>query len=146
METAEEYALTRWPDDPHVSHDHREGNRVARQYFLLGADWRAAPPTDDERVAEFDAFRDANPNWYKGSPFTIAWTFWKAGLRRQGPPTDEWEYGVEVTGSTGEPVVPGMTWIAPVASAETFFPSFIRHMRRRKAGPWEPVEAARDAS
>jgi hypothetical protein len=54
-----------------------------------------------------------------------------AGLRQQDPTAEEWEYGV--VGPTGRMVNNGDY-------------THLQTHRRRKVGPWEPVEAARDAS
>jgi hypothetical protein len=35
-------AERRWPDSTEISHDHRLGNRYARDYFTRGAEWAAS--------------------------------------------------------------------------------------------------------
>lgn len=70
-----------------------------------------------------------------------------AGFRRQGPTTDEWEYAREYTDEGGDPRIR----VVSAADQLEHRPDGHRadgspywnyvQKRRRKAGPWEPVEA-----
>jgi hypothetical protein len=104
-----------------------------------------APPTDDEREAQrgtpedpqdslarviWESSRDDEGTISATGANIVARAVIAAGFRRQGPTTDEWEYGV--LGPTGRMVNNGDY-------------THLQTHRRRKAGPWESVEAARDA-
>jgi len=88
----------------------------------------SAPPSDDEREALDQIMREADGCWPDAREAILA-TF-----RRQGPITDEWEYGnqqlmhsrVEVVPAASEAVARAQAWLWPL-------------YRRRPAGPWEPV-------
>lgn len=81
-----------------------------------------------------------------------------AEVRRQGPITDEWEYGYELIEQDTRDVLargwPFNTWEeamrhavgrAEEESDPDTLPLVPQVVRRRKAGPWEPVEATREA-
>lgn len=76
---------------------------------------RCAPqPTEEAREARiyydknaFDRFRDENPGWHQGSPFSIAEMFWRAGeahqpteamreVHRAPQPTEDGDYDSEL--------------------------------------------------
>lgn len=68
-------------------------------------------------------------------------------FRRQGPITDEWEYGAVYQGHNGEWfAMDGAFAIREAAEREVerYADAQIVLGRRRKADPWEPVEAARE--
>jgi hypothetical protein len=106
-----------------------------------------APPTDDEREARRIAIRrgmdSIGSKTWDETVEDISDRLHDAGFRRQGPITDEWEYGIRADGND-EPYSyhsDDLDWLLDGVS------DFDGHIvRRRKAGPWEPVEAARDAS
>lgn len=102
------------------------------------------PPTDDDLADDFTVLVEAilSARWANGEPLSgvttrtaqmIAAPILAAGFRRQGPITDEWEYE-HLTRYSGEYV---STW-RPCG------PNAHGTKRRRKVGPWESVEAARD--
>ena len=120
-----------------------------------------APPTDDEREALARILDDNDPEGgVTPDPEGGTWEWWlpqvdavlAAGFRRQGPITDEWEYGVSEVLDDG---VVAYGYAVPTeveararqdAMRRSYpWPEEIGLARRRKAGPWEPVEA-RDAS
>jgi hypothetical protein len=69
-------------------------------------------------------------------------------ITRRQSITDEWEYGIAADGDDHEPYTDHYSSIEDMS--DEFDGSLAREdehlVRRRKAGPWEPVEAARDAS
>lgn len=108
-----------------------------------------APPTDAEREAIIHALDlwDNDPTyttpdaaWRKAAEYLHA-----AGFRRQGPITDEWEYGAVYQGHNGEWFsMDGAFALREAAEREVerYADAQITLGRRRKADPWEPVEAA----
>lgn len=118
-----------------------------------------APPTDAEREAlaktvyYWDVSEDVGSKaweqltegmrdvWREAADAILA-----AGFRRQGPTTGGWEYGIR---PEDDDVPLGVSPMPTLDAARTRANN-IRGgwiiVRRRKAGPWEPVEAARDAS
>jgi hypothetical protein len=64
-----------------------------------------------------------------------------AEVRRQGPNNDEWQYGERSLHSM-------MVWLVDRERRPDIWEDVppARRVRRRKAGPWEPVETASDAS
>ena len=102
----------------------------------------ATPPTDDEREALVKAILSVR--WANGDPLSgvtsrtaqmVAEPILAAGFRRQGPITDEWEY------RAGDDyyVYPSLDLLR-----DHFRASSTKIFRRRKAGPWEPVETDAD--
>ena len=103
-----------------------------------------APNTDAEREALDQIMRDAD-GWWPDAREAILATF-----RRQGPTTDDWEYGAVYQGDNGVEVkwfsMDGAYTVREAAErdVERYTDAQIVLGRRRKAGPWEPVEADAD--
>ena len=110
---------------------------------------RLAPPTDDEREARLQSLRTALFPW-SADQSTEACNIIRelldevAGFCRQGPITDEWEYGVEYEVSSTESVYTAAHSERQARKWVEQSPTDTGLRRRRKAGPWEPVEATRD--
>jgi hypothetical protein len=111
------------------------------------------PPTDDEREALTLAFFEwINEGWLSAGTDQhrpslseyLADAVLAAGFRRQGPITDEWEYGIAADGDDHEPFTDHYSSIEDMS--DEFDGSLAREdehlVRRRKAGPWEPVDAS----
>ena len=122
-----------------------------------------APPTDDERaqagldserlrqIAEWLSMEHGHEETAKRVALIAdRHDRLAAGFRRQGPITDEWEWGAIWTNGVVEGKWFDMGDSFPIREAaerqvDGYVDPQIVLGRRRKAGPWEPVEAARDA-
>lgn len=115
------------------------------------------PPTDDECEALYDgawrAISGRDEPWggcaEREKVMRVA--EFAAGFRRQGPITDEWEYGAVYLANNGVELMwfsmDGAFTIREAAErdVERYNDEQIVLGRRRKAGPWEPVEAGERA-
>ena len=100
------------------------------------------PPTDEEMEPLTVIIRDSIERWGDLFPTPdvaryVADDVEAAGFRRQGPITDVWEYGSQITNGTIAPEPFDDLHDASVAASRWINGSVVR---RRKAGPWEPVE------
>lgn len=123
----------------------------------------ASPPTDDERealalIVKRIAHKFGGPSMaeFENAPpirkhYATAEAIIAAGFRRQGPITDDLEYGAGYEGDDGLQVrwfsMPsGAFTIREAAENEVarYADPQIVLIRRRRPGPWEPVETARE--
>lgn len=120
--------------------------------LLDGAGPKSVP--DDEREALVARLRDhaagidllAHGTSQEGFDMRSAADLLESGACRQGPITDDWEYGIRpVDDEVPLGVSPMPTLEAAQTRANNIRGGWVI-VRRRKAGPWEPLEAARDAS
>lgn len=165
------------PTAPTEDCEHDWHNRISGSLCSKCNIWQdkrvqeTTPPTDDEREAQRGTSEDPQDSLARliwetsrddegtisatGANF-VARAVLAAGFRRQGPITDEWEYGYELIESDTRIVLTqGFPYDTPegamargVVRAEEESdieetPIHAHAIRRRKAGPWEPVEAAR---
>jgi hypothetical protein len=94
----------------------------------------------------FTKKHDARGNFTGYSSFAdIADVILAAGFRRQGPVTDEWEYGIRPEDDDVPlGVSPMPSFDAAWTRASNIYGGWVI-VRRRKAGQWEPVEATGEA-
>lgn len=137
-----------------MEHGHEETAKrvslIADRHDRLAAGFRHHGAVTDTQVeAALDAFYGSDLR--RGSHAPMRAALEAAALHRQGPITDEWEWGAIWTNG----VVEGKWFdmgdsFAIREAAERQVDGYVDPQivlgRRRKAGPWEPVEAARDAS
>jgi hypothetical protein len=106
----------------------------------------ATQPTPDEREALAKIIDVGTRVWGACSIgfHAAADAILAAGFHRQGPITDdtEWEYSIQITNGTIAPQPFDDLHEASVAASLWRNGSVVR---RRKAGPWEPIEAAAKA-
>lgn len=139
-------------DTPTDEHHYPDGS--------YDVDW-ATPPTDDDRealIGRVEGVKALLGEVYHTGITLLSIDFDPAyetledavrALRRPLPITDEWEYAWEADEKVRATLSPRGPRIMLDDQPETperiaAFPKG-RRIRRRKAGPWEPVEAARDA-
>ena len=114
---------------------------VALRELIAEHERLTTPPSDDEREALADLIEGVGI-YIPGShghdyihPGKAADAILVAGFRRQGPITEEWQYGEKSLHSS-------MVWIVDREMRPDLWRDVPpeQRVRRRKAGPWEPVE------